>query len=1722
MEKENSINIYASAGEHQELSNFAVRPFVAGVRDSSGGTRYFQFDSVEQAFQYAKTLSSRASEELLAPLRDEILDTVDGARLRELGASVPGLDRDRWDAVSPAMMEYFVRESFRQNPGAAEALLATGDALLTHTQDNTRWRTLFPQALMKVREEMRGVREAPREPSRQTEPSPGDPGLALRAADYDILTLGTGSRTAEEFRALIPEGTTVVVDARNYRKITRYPQFSDSNLVPALMEQGLRYEWMKNLSGKSRDRSFALAGNPREFDWEALSSSPDFRQGLEHLKELVALGERVVIISGEANPAFGHRALLLGQKLEAGGLSVGHIDTGPDGRPRVRSNRDVVEGALGHVAIEGGSYINVHFNSDRSYTVDDGVTLSRRAVDVPAGQRLIEGRWNYGTEVSFSEVDGPGTGPSALKDTYTENARYADVTVVFSIGTFDRAVRQAKTASEAKCVSVNVQKSVQHRMVDGDRERPAGDSTAFMTVKELLSDEQYIDKVAERLHDSIARNLAVRMAASPDLPLDPDSIILNIAGTDMAHIANEMVESAAPDDLTGQDIRTLEAGGLHPEVTSISQEEVDAFILGVLGRVQRMGREEGIAEGLGTPFTIGEIRTNGQTGVAEAATLAAQALGIQASVAAARGYGMTIDDETVKGQYCTDEAMFKNRFHQGLRNDVTAESLRTEVFSESMRRREDESLHLRPGLTDTQVLTLQLLGFGNTDIVDMTEYAEDAGVVIGSDADMMEFLLDCTSQGIHAEFVTVEAIAQKRGEASDLIFSANEQGIGFITVSSPDYPENLRHFQDIERMEYEERVVMDDIPEDRAARLLEGLTEDGVIHTDRLPVELMEKEEIAVERVPHIVRERRPAVLWYKGDRGLLNTPTASLHGNYTCIEETTGAAKALGERLAADGVTAVAPLRNGTAQVAMKETVDRGGAAIGFSTDSITGPDMDGIKEDIVRRGGLVLSERAPGDYSVDRRGMERAMVFSTALGYVSAFIDGFSRAQPLSPFMMAAYAVYGAVALAFRPFTGLDAALRTEGNREAAAHGMETATVGELGKVTQKARNAFGVGAGEVLSETRGFRPDDAKERRTADRETKHPRQCAVPVIRLGGESVYLVPENYPDVRRAVSEKAGHRCTFADPRDAETVYSRMLHRSAEHGGEKADGFAGYRGTQAMEKEPEMFTLYYVDGDIRTLLDAPDTTLGLLPQKQRHGNAVLFDRFRREAKAMQREMLSQAGLPSRREYRFENADYLVVKGSSVEVRRGDAVRAKVYLSADGDIRISNATTLGDDLQEHGRRQFPVFSSVKRMTGTPELEALLDDLRATLFDRSKAESEYLSPKSREEQEQMDREMAEGYMTVREDNMTVALSDVREAQRHGLVSDGLGRGIDAVTAMGMLLREKDVAERRVGALARELEKTQKAIERTTAKGVFDSTVPSDGQTAESEERQAQKEALKEELEALEEKAEAIEGSLVRDMARARYLGSHLRDAAYASQFAVVTDGEGAGRLEIEGLLIPVSSTASLSETQMENARKQLEKCSQPRQAPAVTREAKPVRGTAEVQLPEDVHVARVEGGRAFMDDNERVIGETYSDIKRGRGFFAGFNDEGRFRIIRPDGTPVSREWFDGISEPVEGVSVVRSGRNYNLLDIAGGRMLSDGWLQKAGAPHDGWSLVQNGGKYNYMDARGTLMTDRWFDSATEFRDGVATIRRSGTEARIDKGGAITEVLNRGEAKGVQMT
>ncbi len=138
----NKINIYAGTNENADLSNFAIRPFTINVETPSG-EKEFTFQSVEQAFHFYKTIVANRPD-----IGKKILNTSNGATLKSLtnrnNLLLTQEQLKEWDSTSKSIMLNLMFDSFSQNKEAADRLVNTGNATLTHKrngveQDNGRF-----------------------------------------------------------------------------------------------------------------------------------------------------------------------------------------------------------------------------------------------------------------------------------------------------------------------------------------------------------------------------------------------------------------------------------------------------------------------------------------------------------------------------------------------------------------------------------------------------------------------------------------------------------------------------------------------------------------------------------------------------------------------------------------------------------------------------------------------------------------------------------------------------------------------------------------------------------------------------------------------------------------------------------------------------------------------------------------------------------------------------------------------------------------------------------------------------------------------------------------------------------------------------------------------------------------------------------------------------------------------------------------------------------------------------------------------------------------------------------------------------------------------------------------------------------------------------------------------------------------------------------------------
>lgn len=162
------INVYSGTNEHPSLSNFADRPFKFNF-SKYGRDITFSFKNVESAFQwfklnYANKLTDQPQE---VQQWAYTANTSDGVTSRIIGQQIQGLKVDEWNKISTDLMRDLMLASFEQNPESIKELLLTGDAILTHNNENgipqdvINGESRFAKLLMEIRSELRAKQSIP-------------------------------------------------------------------------------------------------------------------------------------------------------------------------------------------------------------------------------------------------------------------------------------------------------------------------------------------------------------------------------------------------------------------------------------------------------------------------------------------------------------------------------------------------------------------------------------------------------------------------------------------------------------------------------------------------------------------------------------------------------------------------------------------------------------------------------------------------------------------------------------------------------------------------------------------------------------------------------------------------------------------------------------------------------------------------------------------------------------------------------------------------------------------------------------------------------------------------------------------------------------------------------------------------------------------------------------------------------------------------------------------------------------------------------------------------------------------------------------------------------------------------------------------------------------------------------------------------------------------------
>lgn len=521
--------------------------------------------------------------------------------------------------------------------------------------------------------------------------------------------------------------------------------------------------------------------------------------------------------------------------------------------------------------------------------------------------------------------------------------------------------------------------------------------------------------------------------------------------------------------------------------------------------------------------------------------------------------------------------------------------------------------------------------------------------------------------------------------------------------------------------------------------------------------------------------------------------------------------------------------------------------------------------QDDVIRKGGLVVSDKAPDSKEAPHRSHSQRLVAGIAT--VAAVFDQIHHAQPMSLVAMTFYAVAGVAYVTTRPidmvskmiFNTREAARDREQAEKAAASIVQVSTGGPDSQSKPTPEDAGRLAADQARTEHEAMQmrrdeqsqkvsPDGTKrslysrvydrlssvygidfdkifrdkkdgaaeEAEAVGEEKKVSRplpEMAIDVLSYRGKRFFFVPDDQQHIADAVRIRFGQDVNILDP-----SLKYKIQESLDMGRvEGHDRFREPEGTMLLPPRSYTYKVYFYNGIVHSVNTLPSGILGLPSRPERQMAAQQWKNFMDDMRNLQRDWLQQAGLPYQAgtaQLRCENADYMVFCPNRIEVRRGDELRCFVEFK-DGEVRARNLKI--KDLSEyHETPSYDILTlPAANMAILPTLLPNLgDDIRAALFDRPKAEVEALNEimADRGKRDEYENKIQNGFIVPRDDNMAIAVEDVAHAVAEGKIPDMASFEVcDTVTLYAMATRAADQAKANIRTLERQAVKIGKSLD-----------------------------------------------------------------------------------------------------------------------------------------------------------------------------------------------------------------------------------------------------------------------------------------------------------------------
>lgn len=849
---------------------------------------------------------------------------------------------------------------------------------------------------------------------------------------------------------------------------------------------------------------------------------------------------------------------------------------------------------------------------------------------------------------------------------------------------------------------------------------------------------------------------------------------------------------------------------------------------------------------------------------------------------------------------------------------------------------------------------------------------------------------------------------------------------------------------------------------------------------------------------------------------------------------------------------------------------------------------DNEDVSENIVRKGGLLLSENVPGQKAEESE--DRPNKILAGMSSACAVLSEMSSSKQMGLLEMAARSIYLVALLADKAVTAIgakkvvreivDAFKLSKEVKETSKidpatvdpadfvaientdDGMQKVADMAMANSVETERNILAREEAAVTESKQASRSvipklEPFKESRLFNRlsnfadtfkdslwqsfgaEDVKLAQAEVDVYRLGRQTVYAVRENQPHIEEALKERYGDGITVVDPFTAKQMCLQYECGSVSVDNTLLERYPKGDQTKALRQPVRHERVYFYKDRIMDLAEVPNGSMNLPSPAERRNAARMWRQFAADMAAEQQRFQAETGFTDRAQLQYHSADHLYVTDDSVEIRRGDRTRCRIWFE-DGEIHARNMALYNDDFQEyHETPTYPVLTDIPRKFSEESMKAFAADIHEALYDRpiSEQRAVQLADSDPELKAEREEKLQNGYLKPRENNLDIAAEDVAWAvHEHSLPEKTEVEDLSEADSIRLYAAaERQIANdlSKMRSIENSIKKTNKALE----------AKPDDAEAEALLDRLSDDHSMREML--------AIRVADMRDLQEAILDGGSVVQKT-GKQRDMTT-------LSVGGRIMSVN-TSRLKQEKLDAAREAIretmfgvddddtpsegEKESTPEKKDP---EKKPEEKTPEndpdgnakkdelaalgawlAEAEKDPamretdeyreKVARVQELVKDMNDNTSEIQgkEIVSSVRVdaiGGGYSKNFADDGTFLLMKGDGTPAMDCWIRTIYKPTDGVgALLDADGKYRFFDYGNGVPVGEAYKKVSGFS-EGFAIVQReDGRMNYMRPDGSYLSKKvWFDDARKFIDGMARVQIKDNLYMIDHDASMRKAV-----------